>query len=45
MKVKIKREDMFKSEICACVEELRMAKIEKQKYIIKSYELLNLLYL
>ena len=41
MKVKMKREDMFKSEICACAEELRMAKIEKQKCIIKSYELLN----
>ena len=41
MKVKTKREDMFKSEICACAEELRMAKIEKQKYIITSYELLN----
>ena len=27
MKVKTKREDMFKSEICACAEELRMAKI------------------
>ena len=33
MKVKIKKEDMFKSEICACTEELRMAKIKKQKYI------------
>jgi len=41
MKVKTKREDMFKSEICACAEELRMAKIEKQKCIITSYELLN----
>ena len=41
MKVKIKREDMFKSEICTCAEELRMAKIEKQKYIIEYYELLN----
>ena len=41
MKVKIKREDMFKSEICTCAEELRLAKIEKQKYIIEYYELLN----
>ena len=41
MKVKTKREDMFKSEICECAEKLRMAKIEKQKCIIDSYELLN----
>ena len=41
MKVKIKREEMFKSEICACAEELRMARIEKQKCIIESYEMVN----
>ena len=41
MKVKTKREEMFKSEICACAEELRMAKIEKQHCILTSYELLN----
>ena len=41
IKAKIKREDMFKSEICECAERLRLTKIEKQKNIIKSYELLN----
>ena len=41
MKVKTKREEMFKSEVCACAEQLHMAKIEKQKYIIASFELLN----
>ena len=41
IKAKIEREDMFKSEICECAERLRLTKIEKQKNIIKSYELLN----
>ena len=41
MKVKTKREEMFKGEICVCAEELRNTKIEKQKYIIESYELIN----
>ena len=41
IKEKIKREDMFKSEICECAEKLRMTKIEKQENIIESYELMN----
>ena len=41
IRAKIKREDMFKSEICECAEKLRITKIEKQENIIESYELLN----
>ena len=41
IKAKIEREDMFKSEICECAERLRLTKIEKQKNVIESYELLN----
>ena len=40
MKVKTKREEMFRGEICACAEQLSEAKVEKQKLIISSYELL-----
>ena len=41
IKAKIKREDMFKSEICECAEKLRITKIEKQENIIESYKLMN----
>jgi len=41
MKTKIKREEMFKSEVSECAEKLWKEKLEKQKNIISSYELMN----
>ena len=41
MKTKIKREEMFKSEVCECAEKLWKEKLAKQKNIIDSYDLMN----
>ena len=41
MKTKIKREEMFKSEVSECAEKLWKEKLEKQKNIIASYDLMN----
>ena len=41
MKVKTKREDMFKSEVSECAEKLWKEKLAKQNNIICSYNLLN----
>ena len=41
MKVKTKREDMFKSEVSECAEKLWKEKLLKQNNIISSYNLLN----
>ena len=41
MKVKTKREDMFKSEVSECAEKLWKEKLNKQNCIICSYNLLN----
>ena len=41
MKVKTKREDMFKSEVSECAEKLWKQKLDKQNNIISSYNLLN----
>ena len=41
MKTKIKREEMFKSEVSECAEKLWKEKLAKQKNIISSYDLMN----
>ena len=41
MKVKTKREDMFKSEVSECAEKLWKEKLAKQNNIISSFNLLN----
>ena len=41
MKTKIKREEMFKSEVSACAEKLWKEKLAKQENIISSYDLMN----